>query len=74
MLKLTIGNKGKCEINIEAEMKQAIAEVMLANVALTQIISQNMKMSFEAAAMFLFQHTTLAHKQAMDVKDDDTNG
>lgn len=27
MLKLTIGNKGKCKIDIEAELKQAIAEV-----------------------------------------------
>lgn len=74
MLKLTIGNKGKCDIDIKAKDKDAIAEVILANVALTHIISQNMGMSFEAAAMFLFQHTTLAHKQTMDSMDGDTNG
>ena len=66
MLKLTINNNAKCIIDIKATPKDAIAEAIMANIHLTKIISQNMGMTFEAAAMFLFQQGTLAYKQTLD--------
>lgn len=65
MIKITV-NKAKCAIDMQAEPKDAIAEAIMANIHLTKIISQNMGMTFEAAAMFLTQQGVLAYKQTMD--------
>lgn len=74
MLKLTINNNAKCIIDIKATPKDAIAEAIMASIHLSKVISQNMGVSFESAAMFLFQQATLAYKQTMDSMDGDTNG
>jgi hypothetical protein len=65
MLKLTV-NKSKCTLDIKANDKQAIGEAIMANIHLTQVIADNMGMTYEAAAMFLFQQGTIAYKQAID--------
>ncbi len=65
MIKITV-KRSKCEIEVQAEPKEAVAEAIMATIHLTKLIAQNMGMSYEAAAMFLTQQGVLAYKQTMD--------
>lgn len=70
MIKITV-NKAKCAIDMQAEPKEAIAEAIMATIHLTELIAQNMGMSYEAAAMFLTQQGVLAYKQTEGNYEDD---
>lgn len=59
-------NKAHCEVNIEGDTKTISEELIMASVCLINHFAKVTGMSFDAAALFIMQQSTLAHKQTTE--------
>ena len=58
--------KGKIEADIIGARSLVQKEIIATNIYLTRLLARATSMSFESAALFLMQQSTLANKQAME--------
>ena len=59
-------NKTHCEVNIKGDTKTISAETIMASICLIDHFAKVAGTSFDAAALFIMQQSTLAHKQTME--------
>ena len=71
MIKLTIGN-GSCDFHADGGKLECINESIMAFVAITEAVANAAHMSFDSAALMVYQNGTMAKKKHDEVKKNGT--